>query len=247
MAMLPKFREIKKWPDWMFYIPAKLISFLRFVMRHEVIDPEGFVSSQNTPAVAVCWHNRLLFFPVMCPLEKRKNTAALISASRDGQYIADLCRQWDLETIRGSSSRKSVQVMGEALECLKKGKYVAITPDGPRGPRYSMSRGPVRLASETGVQVLPVSVNYSSYWELKSWDRFQIPKPWAKITIVYGKMIRIPPDLTEEQTDQWREILRKKLNEIALVTPEMEKQAQEDDRKYRARKAAQRRKEAIEK
>ena len=110
-----------------------------------------------------------------------------------------------------------------------------------------MSRGPVRMASEMGVKVLPVSVNYSSYWELKSWDRFQIPKPWAKITIVYGKMIRIPPDLTDEEVDQWREILRKKLNETALVTPEMEKQAQEDDVEYRAKKAAQRRKETSRK
>ena len=247
MSLKQKFREIKKLPDFLFYIPAKLISFLRYVMRTEVIDPEGFVSSEDAPAVAICWHNRLLFFPVMCPLKKRKKTAALISASRDGQYIADLCKLWDLETIRGSSSRKSVQVMGEAVECLKKGMYVAMTPDGPRGPRYSMSRGPVRMACEMGVKVLPVSVNYSSYWELKSWDRFQIPKPWAKITIVYGKMIRIPPDLTDEEVDQWREILRKKLNETALVTPEMEKQAQEDDVEYRAKKAAQRRKETSRK
>lgn len=242
MSLKERFREIKKLPDWLFYIPAKLIFLLRFLMRHEVIDPEKFSGSRNAPAVAVIWHNRLLFFPVMCPRWERTHTVALISASRDGQYIADLCKQWDVDSIRGSSSRKSVHVMGEAVDHLKKGQFVAMTPDGPRGPRYSMSRGPIRMASETGVKIVPIAINYSSYWELKSWDKFQIPKPWAKISIVFGKTFSVPPDLTEEEVDKWREILRKKLNEISLVTPEMEKEAEKDDLEYKARKALKRNK-----
>ena len=177
MSFIRKFREIKKLPDWIFYIPAKLIFLFRYLMRTEIIDPHGHLGSEGAPGVIIIWHNRLLFFPVMCPRWEREHTSALISASRDGQYIADLCRQWKVESIRGSSSRKSVQVMAAAVESLRKGKYVAMTPDGPRGPRYSISRGPVRMASETGVKLIPVAINYSSYWELKSWDKFQIPKP----------------------------------------------------------------------
>ena len=246
MSLIPKFREIKKWPDWLFYIPAKIIMLLRHIMRNELIDPEGRFGSEAAPAVAVIWHNRLLFLAVMTPKWEREHTAALISASRDGQYIADMCKQWGLESIRGSSSRKNVQVMGEAVECLKRGKYVAITPDGPRGPRYSMSRGPVRLASETGVKIFPAAINYSSYWELKSWDKFRIPKPWAKITLHIGESFQIPPNLTDEEVDQWREILRKKLNEISQVTPEMEKEAEQDALEYAARKAAKRNKGKIQ-
>ena len=133
--------------------------------------------------------------------------------------------------------------MGAAVESLKKGKYVAMTPDGPRGPRYSMSLGPVRMASETGVKLIPVAINYSSYWELKSWDKFQIPKPWAKITYVIGEALHIPGELTEEEVEQWREELRKKLNLISGVTPEMEKEAEKDAVEYAARKAAKRNKE----
>ena len=242
MSLTQKFREIKKLPDWIFYIPAKLIFLFRYLMRTEIIDPHGHLGSKGAPGVIIIWHNRLLFFPVMCPRWERENTSALISASRDGQYIADLCKQWRVEAIRGSSSRKSVQVMGEAVESLKSGKYVAMTPDGPRGPRYSMSRGPVRMASETGVKLIPVSINYSSYWELKSWDKFQIPKPWAKITYILGEALYIPPDLTEMEVDEWREKLRKKLNSISGVTPEMEIEAEKDAREYAARKAAKRNK-----
>lgn len=242
MSFTQKFREIKKLPDWVFFLPAKLILLFRMLMRHEIIDPNGYVGGKCAPAVVTIWHNRLLFFPVMCPKWERTHTAALISASRDGQYIADLCKQWEVESIRGSSSRKSVQVMGDAVDCLKRGKYVAMTPDGPRGPRYSMSRGPVRMASEMGVKIIPVAINYSSYWELKSWDKFQIPKPWAKITFVLGEAISVPENLTDEEIDTWREILRKKLNEISLVTPEMEKEAEEDDREYKKRKEAKRKK-----
>ena len=243
MSFIRKFREIKKLPDWIFYIPAKLIFLFRYLMRTEIIDPHGHLGSEGAPGVIIIWHNRLLFFPVMCPRWEREHTSALISASRDGQYIADLCKQWNVESIRGSSSRKSVQVMGEAVESLKNGRYVAMTPDGPRGPRYSMSRGPVRMASETCVKLIPVAINYSSYWELKSWDRFQIPKPWAKITYVLGEALHIPPDLTEEDVEKWREELRKKLNLISGVTPEMEKEAEKDAVEYAARKAAKRNKE----
>ena len=240
MTLIEKFRQIRKLPDFLFFLPAKIIFLLRYVMRHEIVDPHKYIGAKKAPAVILIWHNRLLFFPVMFPRWEREHTAALISASRDGQYIADLCRQWHVESIRGSSSRKSAKVMGEAMDCLKRGKFVAMTPDGPRGPRYSMSRGPVRMASETGLKVYPLAILYSSYWELKGWDKFQIPKPWAKITLKVGEPVVIPPDLTEEEVDQWREVLRKKLNEISGVTPEMEKEAERDAIEYAARKAAKR-------
>ena len=243
MSLIRNFREIKKLPDWIFYIPAKLIFLFRYLMRTEIIDPHGHLGAEGAPGVIIIWHNRLLFFPVMCPRWEREHTSALISASRDGQYIADLCKQWHVGSIRGSSSRTSVQVMGEAMESLRQGRYVAMTPDGPRGPRYSMSRGPVRMASEAGVKLIPVAVNYSSYWELKSWDKFQIPKPWAKITFILDEALEIPPDLTEEDVEKWRETLRKKLNDISGVTPEMEKEAVKDAEEYAARKAAKRNKE----
>ena len=80
-----------------------------------------------------------------------------------------------------------------------------------------MSRGPIHLASETGVRILPISVNYSSYWELGSWDRFQIPKPWAKITLRLGEPVIIPPNLTDDELEKWRQEVQRRLNEISEI------------------------------
>ena len=221
MSLKQRFRQIKKLPDWVFFIPAGFISLLKFFMRTEVLDPYDELTRKAPPAVTVTWHNRLLFFPVMCTKWDRAHTVAVISASRDGQYIADLCAQWGVESVRGSSSRKALQALSGAISAITERKmYVAFTPDGPRGPIYSMSRGPIYLASETGVRIIPVSINYSSYWELKSWDRFQIPKPWAKITMQVGRSITIPKNLSEEDIQKYQEEVRIRLNEVSGVKEE---------------------------
>lgn len=217
MSLKQRFRQIKKFPDWLFWLPAKILLLFRHIMRTEIIDDGGSIAGKNPPAITVLWHNRLLFFPAMFDRWEREHTVAVISASRDGEYIADLCKQFGIESVRGSTSRKAVQVLVGAMKSiLQKRKYVSFTPDGPRGPKYIMSRGPIHLASETGVRIIPIAVNYSSYWELKSWDGFQIPKPWAKITMHLGEPVTIPPNLTEEELERWRFEVQNRLNAITV-------------------------------
>ena len=117
-----------------------------------------------------------------------------------GEYnvVRGLRRCFGLRSARGSSSRAGAHAQLEAARALKSGYHVAFTPDGPRGPRYHMSKGPIHLASMYGTCVLPVAVNASRYWECRSWDRFQIPKPFCKLQLVIGKPITIPPDLDAE-------------------------------------------------
>ena len=144
----------------------------------------------------------------------------MVSASRDGQYIADLIKCFGLRAARGSSSRAGMNAQLEAARALKAGCNVSFTPDGPRGPRYHMSKGPIHLASLHGTAVVPVAVNASRYWECKSWDRFQIPKPFSRLTVVIGKPIAIPADLTAEELEFYRLKVEKALNEVSLVKPE---------------------------
>ena len=97
--------------------------------------------------------------------------------------------------------------LGEGIlrvRAVEDGFNVAFTPDGPRGPKYRMKTGPVLLASLTGGKILPISVNASRYWQLRSWDNFQIPKPGATLRLVMGEGIAVPPNLTEEQLEEWR-------------------------------------------
>ena len=215
MSLKKKFRQIKKLPTWLFIPPVYFIKFMKFCMRTEIRDPNSCMNTETYPYITITWHNRLMFFPVMFPRFARKKTAALISASRDGQYIADVVTLFGIKSVRGSSSRRGAVALKASLDCLNDKCNLSMTPDGPRGPKYKMSKGPVIMASKTGFPVLPVSVNYSSYWELKSWDRFQIPKPWAKITLILGDPINIPPDLSDEETEEWRRVLEQKLNAIS--------------------------------
>ncbi len=188
------------------------------VMRHEIVDPNGILKYyQDHPdknAVVVIWHNRLLFFPAVNPKDVRKRTVAVISASRDGQYISDLVEKFGVKSVRGSSSRNAVQVLHNAFRNMKEGKFIAMTPDGPRGPKYHLHKGPVQLASKMEVPVIPVAVNYSAYWQLKSWDGFQIPKPWSKISYVFGERIYIGNDLSAEEFESARLKVENGLNSI---------------------------------
>lgn len=216
MSMLKKkFRAVKKLPTWIFWPVAMLLRVYKAFLRSRVIDPHGYIH-WPTPLVSVTWHNRLLFFPVMFPAATRKKTLAVVSPSRDGQYVTDLISHFKLKSLRGSSSKKGANALRGAVKAIKDGYHVSFTPDGPRGPRYSMSKGPIQLASMTGVGIVPIAVNASSYWELKSWDRFQIPKPWAKLELVMGELIEIPPDLDDDQLEHWREVVRQRLIEISV-------------------------------
>ncbi|NOY75786.1 MAG: lysophospholipid acyltransferase family protein [Kiritimatiellaeota bacterium] len=214
MGLKRQIRRIRKPPVWIF---APLVFFLRlmkFCMNTEVRDPNGCLNTETYPYITVTWHNRLLFFPAMFPAYARKKTVAMISASRDGQYLAGIVGFFGIGVVRGSTSKRGAAALRGAITCLESGCNVSITPDGPRGPKYKMSRGPVILASKTGIPVLPIEVAYSSYWEAGSWDNFRIPKPWAKTTLILGDPIEIPPDLSEPEIEEWRRLLEQKLNAL---------------------------------
>jgi hypothetical protein len=149
----------------------------------------------------------------------RERTYAVISSSRDGQYIADFAAQFGAKSIRGSSRKHGVKVLHDAIKTIQGGCMVVFTPDGPRGPRYCMSKGPIHIASQLGIPVVALGINYSSYWSIKSWDAFRIPKPWAKLTLIIGKELRIPADLTPDELEDWRKKAEDELNRASLVEP----------------------------
>jgi hypothetical protein len=210
-----KFRSIKKLPNWIFFILAVFVKiFIRCFYRIKVDDPNDYIHSEEN-FITVVWHNRLMFLPAVFPKTARERTKAVISSSRDGQYIADLVHQFGLQTVRGSSSRKGANAQRGALKAIQENWHVCFTPDGPRGPKYHMHRGPVHLASLTGRPVLPMMVNASRYWQLKSWDNFQVPKPFSTLTVVLGDAVEVPPALsTREELEEWRQKIEKKLMEI---------------------------------
>ena len=164
MTLKERFRQIKKFPVWIYWLPSRILFVLRFLMRFEFRDPDGllaaYMADDSRTAVTVTWHNRLLFFPTLFPKKMRKRTAAVISASRDGQYIADLVSLFGVKSVRGSTSRRAMHVLRDAAKTLRGGHLISFTPDGPRGPKYRMSKGPVHLASMLGVPVIGFTLSF---------------------------------------------------------------------------------------
>ena len=210
------FRQIKKLPTWFFWFPAALMKFYYICFfRHRLIDPNNLCENPEQ-IVGITWHNRLMFICPAFPRRIMRNTSAVISASRDGQYLADFLSFFGAKALRGSSSRKGAHALRGTIHAIESGRNVVFTPDGPRGPKYQMSRGPIHLASNYGAKITPISINASRYWSMKSWDGFQIPKPFSTLTVVIGTPIAVPPDLDDAGLEEWRQKIEKALMDITI-------------------------------
>ena len=173
---------------------------LRVEDPHDVI---GFV--RNQPVIFAIWHNRLLMLPrVFDPSFPTRQSYGLISASRDGDFIANWIERSGYGTIRGSSSRKGVIALRQLMDTLAANGNVLFTPDGPRGPVYEVSQGVIFLAQKSGAPIVPIHMEYSSCWRMKSWDRFVVPKPFATLRAIFGEPIRIAPLSEPEQFETER-------------------------------------------
>ncbi len=146
------------------------------------------------PLLWAFWHNRLFVMPyVFEHFFPGRPGAALTSASRDGEILAAFLNRFGVRAIRGSSSRGGARALVEMKRAIEDGYIMGITPDGPRGPKYHLNPGVVKLAQVTGGFVLPVHVRYSRCWQLKSWDGFMIPKPFATVEITFETLYTVPP------------------------------------------------------
>jgi hypothetical protein len=150
------------------------------------------------------WHCRML--PLIYAY-RGLGVAALVSRSRDGELIAGVIERIGYLAARGSSSRGGQQGFQELVSFAAGARSLTITPDGPRGPRETVKPGLVRLASLTGLPVLPVASASRGAWVLRSWDGFRVPRPFATVWISYGEMLHVPPGLDDEGLEAWRVVL----------------------------------------
>ncbi len=132
------------------------------------------------------WHGRMLLGVVR---HARQGYCVLVSPSGDGDVSEVMLRRLGYGVVRGSTSRQGRAALREMLALLRSGTPIAITPDGPRGPRGVMTQGLAWMASVTGFPVVPCGFVTSRAWHLKSWDHFTIPKPFARVAIVYEEPV----------------------------------------------------------
>jgi len=191
---------------WLIAFGFRLLQLLARSLRYEIDDRAGVVGKPVGNAyIAALWHNRLLLISfVLKKFLPDRAGAGLISASRDGDLIADVTHRFGFDVVRGSSSRMGASAILELGEVLSSGRDVLITPDGPRGPVYQLGPGIIFLAQKTGAPVVPVNMEYSSCWRVKSWDRFIIPKPFSRVRVIIGHPEKITPTSSDEEFEAER-------------------------------------------
>ena len=191
---------------WLIALGFRLLQIWARTLRYEIDDRLGAVGRPvKENYIGVLWHNRLLIFPfVLRRFFPNRRGAALISASRDGDLLADAIKRFDFDVVRGSSSRLGASAILQLTDVLASGRDVVITPDGPRGPAYELGPGIIFLAQKSGAPVVPVNMEYSSCWRLKSWDRFILPRPFSKVRVIIGQPYHVRSTSTPDEFETER-------------------------------------------
>lgn len=195
-----------------------LIKTLSLTWRTKLLNE---VEGVRAPVIFSIWHNRLAlcmkaYYGFGTSRWPAPGLAALISASKDGALLARALEYFRVSPVRGSSSRRGRQALLELTTLMEEGYNVAITPDGPRGPKYKAQEGIIALAQVTGATIIPVSAKVNRKWALRSWDAFQIPKPFAKCEIHLNKPIQVPREASDEEREALRAELERRMMEITF-------------------------------
>jgi len=210
--------KIEGWrAHWLIAVGFRLLQLWARTLRYEIDDRAGMIGTPvSENFIGALWHNRLLIFPfVLRRFFVHRHGAALISASRDGELLADAIKRFGFDVVRGSSSRLGASAIPQLEGVLASGRDVVITPDGPRGPAYKLGPGIIFLAQKSGAAVVPINMEYSSCWRIKSWDRFIVPRPFARVRVIIGAPYRVRSTSTDDEFEAER--LRLQNAMMALV------------------------------
>lgn len=165
------------------------------------------------PAIYCFWHE---YIPFLFYTRSFCNIAMLVSAHRDAELLSQAAKFYGFETVRGSTQRGG----GGALRDLyRKGRYMnlAITPDGPRGPRRRCAPGAVYLSSKMQIPVIAIGLGYDRPWRMRTWDKFAVPKFGCRARAIVGPALQMPPDLDREGVEHYRRELEGQLNTLSDV------------------------------
>lgn len=184
------------------YSAKYLLKWISWTCKQRFVGNETFVdTAKHYPCIVMLWHNRLaLVAEAFTKKANEFNYSAFISNSRDGEPLAILAKSYPNGNVIRVHHQARHQALREMISRLEKSReIILITPDGPRGPRYKIKPGTALAAKQANAWIVPFSWDADSFWELKTWDKFRIPKPFSTITYTWGTPI--PPDRVESDLE----------------------------------------------
>lgn len=181
--------------------------------RVRVHGEEHFADPKLTgkPLIASFWHYSLIYLFYF--LRGQKATV-MVSASRDGEYIARLAGYFGFSAARGSRNHKGAEGLKVLIRAAREGESCALVADGSQGPPRVAQPGAILLASRSGLPIIPMLWSAKRYFTVRSWDRTAIPKPFSRIDYYFGEPLQVPGQLSAEGIEHYRQLLEMRLNEL---------------------------------
>jgi lysophospholipid acyltransferase (LPLAT)-like uncharacterized protein len=198
------------------WLAPLLIRLLGLTIRFSIRGTENIEKAVAAAGnyIFAFWHGRLF---ILTYVHRNEDVNVLVSTHQDGEYITQMITGLGLGTVRGSSTRGGARAVLGLLRAGEEKHVLAISPDGPRGPREQCQAGIAYVAKKTGLPVVPIGVSHKPSLVLSSWDRFMIPLPFARCVVVYGEPAIYDQAMTEESVEEARLDLE---NRIKAVTAE---------------------------
>lgn len=193
---------------------------IRMTYRRD--DAPRALAERGESRIFAFWHNRFLLMPFIYErVRAGKNICVMASRSKDGQYISDVLGGFGFAVVRGSTSKGGDAAVKGMVDLLKGGMDAAVTPDGPRGPRYRVQPGIILVSQLSGVPIYPVTFDARWARRLKSWDRFIVPIPFSRGAVVFGEEFRIPADADDAAREEVRARLEEEMRRIDRAAAEL--------------------------
>lgn len=189
-----------------------LCSTLR-ISRNNVA-PFEQVGRQHGVSVLAFWHGSMLIGWFVHRPAEQQTVAAVVSRSEDGELLSSTLERWGYQMIRGSSRVGGKETMQSMVDAVERGNSLCLTPDGPTGPRHEMKMGAVRAAQRAGVPLFLVGIAADRKKTLKSWDRFEIPLPFASVSLWYSDPIAVSRELRDEALDAFLRRVEGRMREL---------------------------------
>ncbi|MCX6174469.1 MAG: lysophospholipid acyltransferase family protein [Ignavibacteriales bacterium] len=170
-------------------------------LRIKIINGETIskFASEKKNFVSAFWHGSMM---IGWYIHRNENAAALVSQSKDGEVLAKILEKWNYKVIRGSSSIGGNEALSVMIDLIRENHSLAITPDGPQGPIYKMKAGAVVSAKKTNVPLFLTGIGIKKKFILKSWDHFEVPKPFSKVVVLYSDPVLIDDSFNYDETNQ---------------------------------------------